>query len=155
MKNKKMKIKKDDLNKLDKIEGKLSICYVRVSSRGQKDDLERQKAMMKEAYSTHIIIEDIGSGLNLNKRGIKKIIHLAIEGKIKEVVVAYRDRLTRFGYELIEELINKYSEGEIKVINEKELIEPEEELVKDMMSIMNVYVAKMNGLRKYRKNNVI
>jgi predicted site-specific integrase-resolvase len=101
--------------------------------------------------TTNIIIEDIGSGLNLNKRGIKKIIHLAIEGKIKEVVVAYRDRLTRFGYELIEELVSKYSEGEIKVLNEKELIEPEEEIVKDMMSIMNVYVAKMNGLRKYRK----
>jgi predicted site-specific integrase-resolvase len=141
----------DQLDQIDKIKGKLSICYVRVSSQGQKEDLERQKAMMKEKYPTHIIIEDIGSGLNLNKRGIKKIIHLAIEGKIKEVVVAYRDRLTRFGYELIEELVSKYSEGEIKVLNEKELIEPEEEIVKDMMSIMNVYVAKMNGLRKYRK----
>ena len=84
-------------------------------------------------------------------KGIKKIIHLAIEGRIKEIVVAYKDRLTRFGYELIEELVTKYSGGEIKVLNEKELIEPEEELVKDMMSIMNVYVAKMNGLRKYKK----
>jgi predicted site-specific integrase-resolvase len=141
----------DPIEQIDKIKGKLSICYVRVSSQGQKDDLERQKAMMIENYPTHLIIEDIGSGLNLNKRGIKKIIHLAIEGRIKEIVVAYKDRLTRFGYELIEELVTKYSEGEIKVLNEKELIEPEEELVKDMMSIMNVYVAKMNGLRKYRK----
>lgn len=141
----------DPIEQIDKIKGKLSICYVRVSSQGQKDDLERQKAMMIENYPTHLIIEDIGSGLNLNKRGIKKIIHLAIEGRIKEIVVAYKDRLTRFGYELIEELVTKYSGGEIKVINEKELIEPEEELVKDMMSIMNVYVAKMNGLRKYRK----
>ena len=90
-------------------------------------------------------------GLNLNKRGIKKIIILAIDGKINEVVVAYRDRLTRFGFELIEELIQKYSNGKIKILNEKELIEPEEELVKDVMSILNVYVAKMNGLRKYNK----
>jgi len=141
----------DPIEQIDKIKGKLSICYVRVSSQGQKDDLERQKAMMIEKYPTHLIIEDIGSGLNLNKRGIKKIIHLAIEGRIKEIVVAYKDRLTRFGYELIEELVTKYSGGEIKVLNEKELIEPEEELVKDMMSIMNVYVAKINGLRKYRK----
>lgn len=141
----------DPIEQIDKIKGKLSICYVRVSSQGQKDDLERQKAMMIENYPTHLIIEDIGSGLNLNKRGIKKIIHLAIEGRIKEIVVAYKDRLTRFGYELIEELVTKYSGGEIKILNEKELIEPEEELVKDMMSIMNVYVAKMNGLRKYRK----
>ena len=130
---------------------KLNICYIRVSSNGQKDDLERQKELMIKLYPEHIIIEDIGSGLNLNKRGIKKIITLAIDGKINELVVAYRDRLTRFGYELIEELIEKYSKGHIIVINEKELIEPEEELVKDVMSILNVYVAKMNGLRKYNK----
>ena len=107
--------------------------------------------MMQELYPNYYIIEDIGSGLNLNKRGIKKIIHLAISGKIKELIVAYKDRLTRFGFELIEELIATYSKGTIKILNEKELIEPEEELVKDMMSIMNVYVAKMNGLRKYNK----
>ena len=59
--------------------------------------------------------------------------------------------MTRFGFELIEELIQKYSNGKIKILNEKELIEPEEELVKDVMSILNVYVAKMNGLRKYNK----
>ncbi len=143
----------DDYNELDKLKNKLNICYVRVSSNSQKDDMKRQKEMMVKMYPKHTIIEDIGSGLNLNKRGIKKIITLAIEGKINELVVAYRDRLTRFGFELIEELINKYSKGKIIIMNEKEHIEPEEELVKDVMSIMNVYVAKMNGLRKYRKNN--
>ena len=143
----------DDLDKLDKEIEKLNICYVRVSSNGQKDDLERQKNMMIKLYPKHKIIEDIGSGLNLNKRGIKKIINLAIEGKINELVVAYKDRLTRFGFELIEELIQKYSKGKIIILNEKEIIEPEEELVKDVMSILNVYVAKMNGLRKYNVIN--
>jgi putative resolvase len=143
----------DDLDNLDKKEDKLNICYVRVSSIGQKDDLERQKDMMVKLYPKHLLIEDIGSGLNLNKRGIKKIINLSIEGKINELVVAYKDRLTRFGFELIEELIVKYSKGKIIIINEKESIEPEEELVKDVMSILNVYVAKMNGLRKYNKIN--
>jgi predicted site-specific integrase-resolvase len=124
---------------------------VRVSSNNQKDDLERQKKLMIEKYPNYIIVEDIGSGLNLNKRGIKKIIHLAIAGKISELVIAYRDRLTRFGYELIEELIIKYSKGKITVLSENEKLEPEEEVIKDMMAIMNVYVAKMNGLRKYKK----
>jgi len=141
----------DNIDELDKIENKLNICYVRVSSIGQKDDLERQKKMMQDLYPTYYIIEDIGSGLNLNKRGLKKIIHLAISGKINELIVAYKDRLTRFGFELIEELIETYSKGTIKILNEKEIIAPEEEIVKDMMSIMNVYVAKMNGLRKYNK----
>ena len=138
-------------NELDEIKEKLNICYVRVSSNGQKNDLERQKDQMIKLYPNYEIIEDIGSGLNLNKRGIKKIINLAIDGKINELVIAYRDRLTRFGFELIEELIKKYSKGKIKILNEKETIGPEEELVKDVMSILNVYTAKMNGLRKYNK----
>jgi putative resolvase len=140
----------ENLDELDN-KDKLKLCYVRVSSINQKDDLERQKKLMMEKYPNHTIIEDIGSGLNLNKRGIKKIIHLAISGKISELVVAYRDRLTRFGYELIEELITKYSKGKIIVLSQTDKIEPEEELVKDMMAIMGVYVAKMNGLRKYKK----
>jgi len=137
-----------NLDDLDKQE-KLNLCYVRVSSNNQKDDLMRQKEQMLQKYPNHLIIEEIGSGLNLNKKGIKKIIKLAIAGKINELVVAYRDRLTRFGFELIEELIKDYSKGKLIVLNEKDKIEPEEELVKDIMSIMNVYVAKMNGIRKY------
>jgi predicted site-specific integrase-resolvase len=139
-----------NLDELD-TKNKLNICYIRVSSTNQKDDLERQKNLMIDKYPEHIIIEEIGSGLNLNKRGIKKIIHLAIAGKINELIIAYRDRLTRFGYELIEELIIKYSKGKIIVLSQTNKLEPEEELVKDVMAIMNVYVAKMNGLRKYKK----
>ena len=106
---------------------------------------------MKEKYPNYIIIEDIGSGLNLNKRGIKKIIKLGIAGKVNELIVAYKDRLTRFGFELIEDLIKEYSNGEIIIENEKEEKEPKEELVDDVLQILNVYTAKMNGLRKYNK----
>jgi predicted site-specific integrase-resolvase len=141
----------EDLDSLD-IKDNLNICYVRISSNGQKDDLERQKEMMIQKFPNHLIIEDIGSGLNLNKRGIRKIIKLAISGKVKELVVAYRDRLTRFDFELIEDIIRTYSSGRIIVLNEEYKLEPEEEIVKDIMAIMNVYVAKINGLRKYKKN---
>ena len=144
----------DNLDDLDKKEEKINICYVRVSTVGQKDDLERQKLLMKTKYPEYIIIEDIGSGLNLNKRGINKIIHLAIKGKVNELVVAYKDRLTRFGFELIEELITKYSNGKIIILNKNESISQEEELVKDVMAIMNVYVAKMNGLRRYKNKEI-
>jgi predicted site-specific integrase-resolvase len=110
---------------------------------------------MHQKYPSYLIIEDISSGLNLNKRGIRKIIKLAIAGKINELVVTYRDRLTRFGFELIEEFIKDYSKGKLIVLNETEKLEPEEEIVKDIMAIMNVYVAKMNGLRKYKINKEI
>ena len=141
-----------DIDEIDDDDDKLNISYVRVSSIGQKDDLERQKALISDLYPDHIMIEDIGSGVNLNKRGIRKIIRLAIAGKINEVVVAYKDRLARFGYELIEDLIKEYSNGKIIVIDKKDEREPEEELAFDVLQIMNVFVAKMNGLRKYKKN---
>jgi len=130
---------------------KLNLSYARVSSVSQKDDLERQKKLIQHKYPKHIIISDIGSGLNLNKRGIKKIIKLAIAGQINELVIAYKDRLARFGYEMIENLIKDYSNGKIIIINSKKNIKPEEELAYDILQIMNVFVAKMNGMRKYKK----
>ena len=140
------------LHKLDKINNKLNLSYVRVSSYGQKDDLNRQLKLVKNKYPENIIIKDIGSGINLNRRGLRKIIDLAIKGKIETLVIAYKDRLTRFGYELIEDLIREYSQGKIIIIQEKDDMEPEEELVKDVLQLMNVFVAKMNGLRKYKIN---
>ena len=101
-----------------------------------------------------MIIEDIGSGINFNRKGLRKIIKYAIEGKINKVVVAYKDRLTRFGFELIEGLIKEYSNGEIIIENDNEIKkEPKEELVEDVLQILNVYTAKLNGLRKYEKKN--
>jgi predicted site-specific integrase-resolvase len=131
---------------------KLNICYIRVSTISQKDDLERQREYMIKKYKDYDIIEDIGSGINFNRRGLRRIINLAITGKINKLVVAYKDRLTRFGFELIEDLIKEYSNGLLIIDNDKEYKkEPEEELVYDVLQILNVYTAKMNGLRKYKK----
>lgn len=69
---------------------------------------------------------------------------------IGDVVVAYKDRLTRFGFELIESIITEYSNGQIIILNKKDEMEPEEELIMDVMQVMNVFIAKMNGLRKYK-----
>ena len=127
---------------------RLNICYVRVSTLNQKDDLERQKEYMMEKYKDYKLIEDIGSGINFNRRGLRKIIKYAIEGKIHRVVVAHKDRLTRFGFELIEDLIKEYSKGKIIIDSENEgkKKEAKEELVEDVLQILNVYTAKLNGL---------
>ena len=144
-------IMKDKQKEKIKIE-KEKICYIRVSTKGQKEDLERQREYMKKRYPEYKIIEDIGSGINFNRQGLRKIIKLGIEGKIERLVVAYKDRLTRFGYELIEDIIKEYSNGEITIINKQEKKEKEEELVEDVLQILNVYVAKMNGMRKYKND---
>lgn len=130
---------------------KKHIIYARVSSLGQKDDLEKQIKVLKEKYPNHELISDIGSGMNMNRKGLRKIIDLAIQGKIEEIVVMYKDRLCRLGYELVEDILDKYSNGKIRIVEKKEDIEPKEELVEDVLQIMNIFVAKMNGMRKYNK----
>lgn len=80
-----------------------------------------------------------------------EIIDRAINGEIEEVVIAHKDRLTRFGYEMLEYIIEKYSRAKIIIINKDEEATPTGEMTKDLVAIMNVYVAKVNGLRKYKK----
>ena len=136
---------------------KKKICYCRVSSNKQKEDLKRQVEYMERRYPNNLIIADIGSGLNYKRKGLQEIIVMAINGEIEELVIAYKDRLTRFGYEMLEFIITKYSNGKIIIINNDEEQTPTEELTKDILSIMNVYVAKINGLRKYKnqiKNDI-
>ena len=89
--------------------------------------------------------------MNLNRRGLRRIIDESIKGNINEVVIVHKDRLCIYGYELIEDIINKYSNGEIKILNKTEKKEMKEELVEDVLQIMNIFVAKMNGMRKYKK----
>ena len=133
-------------------EERLKIIYARVSSLGQKDDLERQKQVLSKLYPKHFLVEDIGSGMNMNRRGFRKMIDWLIEGKVEEVVVMHKDRLARFGYDLFEDLLTKYSNGRIIVVKGRKDPEPEEELVKDVLQVMNIFVAKMNGMRKYESN---
>ena len=132
-----------------KIEEGKKICYCRVSTRNQKNDLDRQIEFMKNKYPNYEIISEIGSGLNMNRKKLQLIIKMAIEGKINEVVVAHKDRLTRFGFELVENIIKDYSNGKITVINKKDL-SPQEEITQDLLSIINVFSARVNGLRKYK-----
>ena len=133
------------------LEIKKRICYCRVSTIGQKSDLIHQIELMKTEYPNHEIIQDIASGLKFNRPGLNKIIKMALNKEISELVVMYKDRLARFGYELIEDLINQYSNGKIIVIEQEEQKEPTEELVQDVLQIMNIFVAKLNGMRRYGK----
>jgi predicted site-specific integrase-resolvase len=132
---------------------KENYIYARVSSLGQKEDLERQKELLKSKYPNYTLISDIGSGMNLNRPGLRRLIDKSIEGKVNEIVIAHKDRLCRFGYELIEDLINKYSNGKIIILESVKDKEPKEELVDDVLQIMNIFVAKINGMRKYEKNH--
>ena len=126
------------------------VCYCRVSSQSQSDDLERQVNFMKERYPDHEIISDIGSGINFDRKGLNYLIDLAIIGELKELVISYKDRLCRIGYNLIERLLTKYSSTNIIIVNDNtETVN--EEMANDVLQILTVYTAKIHGMRKYNK----
>jgi len=105
---------------------------------------------MKNKYPSYEIIKDIGSGINFKRKGLKKLIDLAVNNKLNKVIIAFKDRLCRIGFELIEHLIKEYSNGEIIIENDISL-SPEEEVVKDLLQILTVFSARINGLRSYKK----
>jgi predicted site-specific integrase-resolvase len=124
-----------------------SYCYCRVSSTKQKDDLSRQKEYMQCKFPEHTILTDIGSGINFKRKQFLWLLEQASLGNIKEVVVAHRDRLCRFGFELIEWFFSKYNVKLLVLDDSKS--SPQQELVTDLLSILTVFSCRVHGLRKY------
>lgn len=125
------------------------IVYARVSTRGQLDDLDRQKRYLLDRYPEHTIITDIASGLNFKRPGLQSILDKALQGTLKEVVVAHQDRLCRFGFELVRYILEEKCNVQLVVLNNQKST-PQEELVADLLSIITVFAARANGLRKYK-----
>ena len=128
------------------------IGYCRVSSNKQKNDLERQidnvrTYLLSKGYNFEIIT-DIGSGINYNKKGLHKLLDAILNGEVSKVVILYKDRLVRFGYELIEYLCDKY-DTKIEIIDMTEKTE-EEELVEDLIQIVTVFSCRLEGKRVKR-----
>ena len=126
---------------------KSGIVYARVSSGKQRDDLDRQIAFLRIKYPDHIVITDIASGINWKRKGLKTILELANKGDIYEVVVAARDRLCRFAFELIEHVLSIHN-VRITVLDAAEM-SPERELQDDLLSIVQIFCCRRNGKRRY------
>ncbi len=125
------------------------IVYARVSSRKQKDDFINQVAQLRGRYPDYEVLEDYGSGLNFKRKGLTSLLDSILSGDVGEVVVAHRDRLCRFGFELFEQIATKHN-CRIVVLNDTEL-SPEQELVQDIVSILHVFSRRLYGLRKYHR----
>lgn len=130
-----------------------TILYSRVSSTKQRNDLDRQKRYLQDSFSdqhqgSRIEISDIGSGINFKRPGLLRLLGLVKEGSVRNVVVASRDRLARFGIELIEWFLNQY-DTKLVVLDRADCT-PEEELGKDLMAIVQVYCCRWNGRRRYK-----
>ena len=128
---------------------RITVLYCRVSSSKQKDDLERQIENVKTyAYTKGYqfeVITDIGSGINYTKKGLIYLLDRVMSGDIERIIVLYKDRLIRFGYELIEHIC-QVNDTKIEIIDNTEKTE-QEELVEDLIQIITVFSCKLQGKR--------
>lgn len=146
-------------NKQVKTSQKKNYIYTRVSSKKQIDDLSRQIEHIKSINnkyqtSSYIPISDIGSGMNFKRSGLQTILDACLQNIIGELIIAHRDRLSRFGFDLIESIVTKAG-GKIIVINDKPDKSSEQELAEDLLSIVHIYSCRQMGKRKYRKQNIV
>ena len=138
-------------------EANKTIAYARVSSNDQKSDLERQKQVL-ELYCArqgwaYEIISDLGSGMNYHKKGLKRLISDILSEKIGRLVITHKDRLLRFGAELIF-AICEAKQVEVVILNQGEDTTFEEDLAKDVLEIITIFSARLYGSRS-RKNQKI
>lgn len=133
---------------------RVPVAYCRVSSQAQRPDLRNQRAALEEfCLGKHLAnveyIEEIGGGLNFARPKFLNVVDRIIAGGVSHLVVAHQDRLTRFGFQLLEHLAASHN-CEMLVLNTEKL-SPEQEMVQDLMAITHCFSARLYGLRNYRK----
>lgn len=143
--------------KPEKQKQKKIIGYCRVSSPKQKDDLEKQMEYVKmymcaKGYPFEMIT-DIGSGINYNKKGRNQMLDMVTNFEVEKIVILYKDRLIRFGYELIENICNKFGTT-IEIIDNTEKTE-QEELVEDLIQIITVFSCRLQRKRVNKAKKMI
>jgi putative resolvase len=136
---------------------RIVIGYCRVSSNKQKDDLERQIENMKLYLTAQgkpfEIISDIGSGIDYKKKGLKELMKRISQNKVDKVVVFYKDRLLRFGFELVEYIASLY-DCDIEIIDHTEKTE-QQEIVEDLVQIITVFSCKLQGKRANKARKLV
>jgi predicted site-specific integrase-resolvase len=125
---------------------KEKIIYARVSSSHQKEDLDRQITDLQHSYPFHRVLSDIGSGLNFRRRGLQTLLELVFQRAVEEVVVAFRDRLCRFAFDLLESIFQGHG-VRLVVHGGQETSGGEQELAEDLLFVVNFFVARNNGRR--------
>ena len=136
---------------------RITIGYCRVSSHKQKDDLERQidsvKTYLIAKGQPFEIISDIGSGINYKKKGLLELIKRISGNQVERVVVLYKDRLLRFGFELVEYIASLHN-CEIEIMDHTEKTE-QQELVEDLVQIITVFGGKLQGKRANKAKKLV
>lgn len=150
---------KDDVTGTSRESGH-RIIYARVSSAKQKEDLERQVQFMSSKFPGHKVVRDVGSGINWSRPGLKTVLRHCLQGSLRELVVAHRDKLSRLAFELLQFLVEEaggklvvFGESQDGSSGDRSEFRPESELEEDLLSIIHVFSSRHYGRRKYKKSS--
>ena len=139
-------------------EATVTFAYARVTSHDQKEDLKRQQQILSMYCASHgwnyQVISDLGSGMNYKKKGLKNLLDAILGRKIKRLVLTHKDRLLRFGAELIFTLCEIH-QVEVVIINQGENLSFEEDLAKDVLEIITVFAARLYGARSHKNKKLV
>jgi putative resolvase len=135
-------------------EQRLPILYARVSSHGQKEDLERQKERLQRAFPGAEMYTDIRSGLQFDRPGFLAVLKAVQERRVSRVVVAYEDRLARFGVDLLRQVFAAYGTT-LEVLDPKPKETPEPELANDLIAIITSFSTRLYGLRSHKTKRLL
>lgn len=132
------------------------VGYARVSSAKQQDDLKRQVEYIHSVYPNIEVIKDVGSGLNFKRKGFRALLGQILSGHKLNVVVTHKDRLARFGTDIVKFLLES-NNGELLVLNQDIGKSPEAELITDMLAILHHFSCRMHGRRshQYKKDKTL
>lgn len=141
------------------ISGRPTMAYARVSSHDQKEDLVRQVALLESFCAangwSYEVIQDLGSGLNYQKKGLQQLLKRICSGQVGRLVLTHKDRLLRFGSELVFALCEAYH-TEVVIINQGETpVSFEEELAQDVLEIITVFSARLYGSRSHKNRELV
>jgi len=133
------------------------IVYCRVSSHGQKDDLASQVAAMEtyclnSGIAVDEWIKEIGGGMSFKRKKFLALMDAIVDGEVKHLIVAHKDRLVRFGFDFINHLAQRHG-CRIEVINQESL-SPQEEMTEDLLAIVHTFSCRLYGMRKYKREVV-
>ena len=137
---------------------KHTLAYARVSTHDRKADLERQKRMLEMYCAAQgwrfEIVADLGSGINYHKRGLRKLLSMILDERIERLVLTHKDRLLRFGAELVFAVCEE-KQVEVVIINRGDEPSFEEELAHDVLEIVTVFSARLYGSRSHKNKKLI
>ncbi len=136
-----------------------AVIYARVSSSEQRSDLERQVQYLTQycsskGYRVVDVLSDVASGLKTDRRGLLKLFNYVVNRQVDVVVVTYRDRLSRFGFEYLEHFFNQYG-VRVEVVFGEEPKDAYQELVEDLIEIITSFAEKLYGLRSHKKKRLV